>query len=168
MLEINNIKFTEKFTEINIRHRRYEEENYITLLITTEFFPALYKENIVSGALEAKVDIKGIKSLNDLKDKSYKGEIGSLSISVNNNGIWEHEKTNNFEIEIKNIKNRDFNLNLSSTNCSLETTGTLVSLYTTSTSEKVLKENFNLKEFYPNPQVREIGKNKVYKYFVKE
>ena len=36
MIKINNTEFEEKFTEINIRYRVFEEKNYITLIINTE------------------------------------------------------------------------------------------------------------------------------------
>ena len=58
MLKIEKSKFTEKFTEINIRQRMYKNKSFITLIINTEFYPSLVGENLVSGAVETKLDIK--------------------------------------------------------------------------------------------------------------
>lgn len=168
MLKINDIEFKEKFTEINIRQRIYKKKSIITLIITTEFYPSLFKENIVSGAIEAKIDIEGIKSLDDLVNKNYKGDIGSVTISVNNDGIWEHDVKDNFEINIKSRKKRELEFSLKTDNCILDTKGILVSLYTTSTSKDTLKKKFNLNDFYDKELIREINNNKIYKYFVKE
>lgn len=168
MLKINDIEFKEKFTEINIRQRMYKEKNIITLIITTEFYPALFGENVVSGAIEAKIDLEGIKSLDELQERTYEGEIGNVTISVNNDGVWEHESKDNFKIEIKKRKNRDLEFILKTDNCKLDTIGVLVSLYTTSTSREKLLKEFDLDDFYDKPTIREIGSNKVYKYFVKE
>lgn len=168
MIKIQDIKFQEKFTELNIRHRLYKDKPIVTLIINTEFYPAEYKGNVVSGALEAKVDIEDIRSLDDLVDKTYKGDIGSVTISVNNDGVWEHESKNDFEINIKTRKNRELEFVLSTDNCELNTKGILVSLYTTSTSQEQLTKEFDMKDFYEKPHIREIGNNKVYKYFVQE
>lgn len=168
MIKINNIKFEEKFTELNIRHRIYEEKNYITLIINTEFYPALYKDNVVTGAIEAKIDIEGIKSLDELQGKLYNGDIGSITVSVNNDGVWEHNSYNNFKLEIKERTNRKLKFKLTAEDLELSTTGTLVSLYTTSTSRERLLKEFDLNDFYDKPIIREVGNNKIYKYFTKE
>lgn len=168
MLKIENSEFREKFTEINIRQRLYEGVSYITLIFNTEFYPALVNDNVVSGALEIKLDIKGIKSLDELVQKSYKGDIGSVTISVNNDGVWEHMNQDNFSVDILKREGRELTFKLESDNCLMETTGVMVSLYTTSSSEKELSKNFDLKDFYERPVTKKIGKNEVFKYFVKE
>lgn len=168
MLKIEKSKFSEKFTEINIRQRIYKKKSYITLMINTEFYPSLVGENLVSGAIEIKLDIEGIKSLDDLVGKSYKGDIGSITISVNNDGIWEHQSKDDFEITITKRDKRKLSFELKTDNCTLKTTGILVSLYTTSSTEKELSKNFSLDDFYDNPVVKSIGNNEIRKYFVKE
>ena len=168
MLKIEKSKFSEKFTEINIRQRIYKKKSYITLIINTEFYPSLVGENLVSGAIEIKLDIEGIKSLDDLVGKSYKGDIGSITISVNNDGIWEHQAKDDFEITITKRDKRKLSFELKTDNCTLKTTGILVSLYTTSSTEKELSKNFSLDDFYDNPVVKSIGNNEIRKYFVKE
>lgn len=168
MLKIENSKFCEKFTEINIRQRMYQGKSFITLMITTEFYPSLVENQVVSGVVEVKVDISDIYSLSDLEDKSYKGDIGSVVISVNHDGIWEHQTQDNFEFIILKRCGRELKFKLKTTNCVLNTTGVIVSLYTTSSMEKQLSQNFDLKDFYDNSVVKEIGNNKIIKYFVKE
>lgn len=168
MIKIENSKFSEKFTEINIRQRMYENESFITLIINTEFFPTIVGDNVVSGNIEIKLDVNDIKSLDDLVGKNYSGDIGKVTISVNNDGVWEHDTKDNFELIIKERKGRNLKFSLKTDNCKLETTGVMVSLYTTSISEKSLKENFDLNDFYDKAIIKEIGSNKIFKYIVKE
>lgn len=168
MLKIEKSNFSEKFTEINIRQRIYNKKSFITLMINTEFYPSLVGDNLVSGVIEAKLDIEGIKSLDDLVDKSYKGDIGSVTISVNNDGIWEHQTADNFEVNVIERKGRKLKFELKTNNCTLKTTGIVVSLYTTSSTEKQLGTYFDLKDFYEKPIIKAIGNNEVMKYFVKE
>lgn len=168
MLKIENTLFEMKYTEVNIRQRFYKGDNYITLLLNTEFFPTLVKDSIISGAIEAKIDIEGIKSLNDLVDKSYEGNIGSVTISVSNNGIWEHQNFSNFKVSFGKRNGRNIELLLETDNCNLETSAVMVSLYTTSSNENELKKNFDFSDFYDIKQVKEIGNSKILKYFIKE
>lgn len=168
MLKIENTEFKIKFTEINIRQRIYQGKNFITLIITTEFFPSFINESIVTGAIEAKLDIENIHSLDDLVGQKYKGDIGNVTISVNNNGIWEHMSQDNFEVQIKKREGRNLKFTLKTENCKLDTNGTMVSLYTTSSSLKELKETFDLTDFYDKPLEKEVGNNKIIKYFIKE
>ena len=168
MLKIEKSKFSEKYTEINIRQRMYKSDSYITLMINTEFYPSLVDERLVSGVIEAKLDIKEIKSLDDLVGRVYKGDIGSVTISVNNDGIWEHQSTENFEVSIIGRSGRKLTFELKTDNCILKTTGVMVSLYTVSSSEVELGEKFNLSDFYSKPVVKTIGSSEVKKYFVKE
>lgn len=168
MLKIENTKFREKFTEINIRQRMYKKKSYITLMITTEFFPSLVGDNMVSGVVEVKLDVKDIHSLNDFNDKSYKGDIGSVTISVNNDGVWEHQTKDNFYLSISKRNGRELSFSLKTDNCELKTKGIIVSLYTTSSSKKELAKLFELGDFYEKPVVKEIGNSQIMKYFVKE
>ena len=168
MLKIEKIKFEEKFTEINIRQRMYKKKNFITLMINTEFFPSLFGDKLVSGVVEVKLDIQGISSLDDLIGKTYKGDIGNVTISVNNDGVWEHQSCDDFEVAITARDGRNLSFSLKTDNCILKTKGTMVSLYTTSSTEKELKKSFDLSDFYDKPIVKVIGNNEVMKYFVKE
>ena len=168
MIKINNIKFEEKFSEANIRYRVFEDKNVITLIINTEFYPSVFKDNVVSGAIEAKIDIEGINKVDDLENTKYEGKIGNVTISVNNDGVWEHESYEDFKVEIKDINNRKIKLSIKTDTLNMNTTATLVSLYTTSTSREKLLKRFNLNNFYDKPIIRKIGNNEVYKYFAKE
>lgn len=168
MLKIGKSKFSEKFTEINIRQRIYDGKNFITLMVNTEFYPSLVGENLVSGVIEVKLDLENIKSLDDLSGKSYKGDIGKVTISVNNDGIWEHQSYENFEVSLKERSGRKLSFELKTDNCILKTTGVVVSLYTTSSTEEQLSDNFDLQDFYDKPVVKKIGNSEVRKYFVKE
>lgn len=168
MLKLKKIKFKEKFTEINIRQRMYKNSSFITLIVNTEFYPSLVGENLVSGVIEVKLDIDGIHSLDELVDKSYKGEIGTVTISVNNDGIWEHETVSDFEVSITKRNRRELSFVLKTDICELKTTGVVVSLYTTSSSKEEIEKNFDLTDFYDKPVIKEIGNSQVRKYFVKE
>ena len=50
----------------------------------------------------------------------------------------------------------------------LNTTGVLVSLYTTSTSKEQLSKMFKLDDFYDYPVIKKVGKSEILKYFIKE
>ena len=163
MIKINNIKFEEKFSEANIRYRVFEDKNVITLIINTEFYPSVFKDNVVSGAIEAKIDIEGINKVDDLENTKYEGKIGNVTISVNNDGVWEHESYEDFKVEIKDINNRKIKLSIKTDTLNMNTTATLVSLYTTSTSREKLLKRFDLNNFYDKPVIRQIGNNEVYK-----
>lgn len=167
MLKIQNNEFEIKYTEINIRQRMYQNESYITLMINTEFYPNLVDENVISGSIDIKIDINDIKSLDDLANKSYKGDIGNVTISVNNNGVWEHQSSDNFKVKINKKDGNKLDFELETDSCCLKTVGRIVSLYTTSTSNDELSKNFDLKDFHNIPIMKEIGNSKIYKYYVK-
>ena len=167
MLKIQNNEFEIKYTEINIRQRMYQSESYITLMINTEFYPSLVEDNVISGSIDIKLDIKDIKSLDDLNGKTYKGDIGNVTISVNNNGVWENESCDNFKIKLNKKEDKFLSFELETKNSELKTKGRIVSLYTTSTSNEELSKNFDLKDFHNIPTVKEIGNSKIYKYYIK-
>lgn len=168
MLKVENGKFREKFTEINIRQRMYQKDNFITLMITTEFYPSLVDDKVIHGVVEIKLDISGIFSLDDLVGKSYQGDIGSIVISVYNDGIWEHQTLDNFSITITKRMGRELSFKLKAKGLVLNTTGVLVSLYTTSTSKEQLSKMFKLDDFYDYPVIKKVGKSEILKYFIKE
>ena len=167
MLKIENTKFKEKFTEINIRQRMYEEKSIITLIVNTEFYPELVNDGIVSGNIEIKLDIQDISSIDELIGKIYEGEVGKVTISVNNDGVWEHDSKDNFKVSIISRKGRELEFSLETDNCNLFTRGVLVSLYTTSSDEEKIKNGFDLSEFYDKAIIKEIGNSKIIKYYAK-
>lgn len=167
MLKIENTNFLEKYTEINIRQRLYEGNNFITLIINTEFYPSLVNDGIVSGNIEVKLDLKNISSLDELVGKSFDGEIGKVTISVNNDGVWEHQTHDNFSVNITKRDGRSLSFLLETDNCKLDTNGVMVSLYTTSSSKEELENNFDLNDFYDNFVTKEIGNSKILKFYIK-
>ena len=168
MLKIKNINFKEKFAEAHLRQRIYEGNSYITLMTTIEFYPKFVNDSILSGALDIKVDMKDIHSLKDLEEKELKGEIGNVTISVNNDDIWEHEKSDNFSVKLGKIRNRELEFTLKTEECELSTTLELISLYTTSSKEEELKKVFSLDDFYSKTLEKKVGTSQIIKYFVKE
>ena len=168
MLKIKNINFKEKFAEAHLRQRIYEGTSYITLMATIEFYPKFVNDSILSGALDIKVDIKDIHSLKDLENKELSGNIGSVTISVNNDDIWEHEKSDNFSVKLGKIRNRELEIILKTEECKLNTKLELISLYTTSSKEEELKESFSLDGFYPKTLEKKVGTSQIIKYFVSE
>ena len=168
MLKIKNINFKEKFAEAHLRQRIYEGTSYITLMATIEFYPKFVNDSILSGALDIKVDMKDIHSLKDLENKELSGNIGSVTISVNNDDIWEHEKSDNFSVKLGKIRNRELEIILKTEECELNTKLELISLYTTSSKEEELKESFLLDGFYPKTLEKKVGTSQIIKYFVSE
>ena len=77
MLKIQNNSFEIKYTEINIRQRMFEKQSYVTMIINTEFFPSLVGENIISGSIEIKLDLKEI-----LSEFRYNHSIGVMEKSI--------------------------------------------------------------------------------------
>lgn len=167
MLKIQNNEFEIKFTEINIRQRVFDKESFITLMINTEFYPSLIDNNVISGSVEIKLDLRNIKSLDDLNNKKYNGDIGNVTISINNNGIWETDSRDTFKIKLNKREGQKLTFELETDNCQLKTIGTIVSLYTTSTNIEELNKNFDLKDFHSTPIIKEIGNSKISKYYVK-
>ena len=135
---------------------------------TIEFYPKFVNDSILSGALDIKVDMKDIHSLKDLENKELSGNIGSVTISVNNDDIWEHEKSDNFSVKLGKIRNRELEIILKTEECELNTKLELISLYTTSSKEEELKESFSLDGFYPKTLEKKVGTSQIIKYFVKE
>lgn len=168
MLSLRKVNVREKFSEINIRQRMYQGKSYITLNLMTEFYPALIDNNIISGAIDAKIDISDISCIDDLVGRSLSGEIGSVTVSVNNNSIWEHKSYDNFSFKVVKRSGRELKIELILEDIELSTTAIMVSLYTTSTSFEDLKSTFSFEDFYELKTEKEIQGKKIIKYFVKE
>ncbi|MCI8588818.1 MAG: hypothetical protein HFG40_04120 [Bacilli bacterium] len=167
MLKINNYEFEIKFSEINFRQRNYNGKSYITVNITTEFFPSLVKQNIVYGSVDIKIDLDGIHGIDELVSKSFKGDIGTINISVNNDGIWETNAIEDFTIQFLEREGRNLSFEIQGKDFIYNGSSRMVSLFTTSTSKEELGKKFNLKDFYEQSIEREIGKSIITKYFVK-
>jgi len=167
VLKINNYEFEMKFSEINFRQRNYNGKSYITVNLINEFFPTLVKENIVYGSCDIKIDLEGIKSIDDLVGKKYHGQIGNIHISVNNDGIWETNAIEDFSVEFTKREQKNLFFKIEGKDFVYDDSSRMVSLYTTSTSKEDLKKKFALKDFYQQTIQREIGKSVITKYFIK-
>ena len=64
-------------------------------------------------------------------------------------------------------KDKSLKFKLKTDICTLNTDGTIVSLYTTSSTSKELSKSFDLKDFYNNPIVKKIGNSTISRYFLK-
>ena len=167
MLKINNENFEIKYTEVNLRQRMYIKKSYITVNIMTEFFPSIVDDRVISGSIDIKLDLNNVKSIGDLLDKKYAGDIGCVTISINNDGIWEHNICDKYEIELLSRKDKKIKFKLKTDNCTLSTEGTIVSLYSTSSTTKELTKNFDLKDFHNKPVIKQIGNSTISRYFLK-
>ena len=168
MIEIEKQKFREKFSEMNIRQRMFEGSSIVTFQIETEFFFFLVDNKIIKGLVDIKLDSKDIHDLNSLEDKTFTGDIGHVTISVNNNGIWEYQSIDIFQLSFGKKNGPQIQYTLDTDICHIQANTHIVSLYTTSSSKDTLKENFDMDDFYEICIEKQIGKNKICKYFVKE
>lgn len=166
MLKIRKQEFQEKFTEINLRQRMYQGESYITLTLTTEFYPSFIGEQVISGTILANIDMKDIHSLDDLVGKKLKGDIGKVTLSVSNDGIWESQSYDQFEVAFLKRTGRKLEFSLLMEDVELKTIGTAVFLYTT--NKENFEKEFDQNDFYNHPIEKSIQDRKIIKYFVKE
>lgn len=167
MLKINNYEFDVKFSEINFRQRNYNGTSYLTVNITNEFYPELVNGNIVYGSIDIKIDLDQIRSINDLVGKTYDNDIGTIHMSVNNDGVWETNTLENFKVEFKNRDNKTLSFKITGKDFIYEDTSRMVSLFTTSTTKEELEKNFDLSDFYNETVKREMSKSVITKYYIK-
>lgn len=167
MLEIEKSFFKIKFSEMNIRQRMYQGKSIVTVQIMTEFYPSFTKDKIISGAIEIKLDAEDIHSIDDLNEKHYNGDIGNVTISIYNEGIWEHKDISSFSLSFQKRSGREIPFLLETEICKIDTSATVVSLYTTSTDFSTLKKNFRMIDFYDKCIQRKIGNSMVSKYYIK-
>lgn len=82
---------------------------------------------------------------------------------------WEHYDAYDGILTFQTRKKNQiaFTLESKKNELHIEGVATMVSLYTTSTKEKELKENFQMEDFYQTPIKKEIQKRTILKYFVK-
>ena len=176
MLKIEKGKFSEKFTEINIRQRMYKEKSYITLMINTEFKIQNSSDikiiDLVDNKLQTEIKEKRkrfhdfinhdgfvqksmLKIGNIIKDKIDSNEF-YIIISINKKSFecLSLNKLKRGIIDIKLLKKYD--TILSSKDC----------LYEIEWFKE--NKNFDLSDFYDRPVVKSIGNSEVRKYFVKE
>ena len=167
MILIRNIEAKQKSCEMNIKQRMYQNESIVTVQIMVEFFPTMINGQIVSGLVEVNIDTNDIHAINDLENKEYKGKVGRATLSINNEGVWEHNNLYDLNVVFGKIVDHEISVKVEMEDCKLNINPTIVSLYTTSSSEDKICKNFDMKDFYEKPIKKEIGKNTILKYFVK-
>ena len=60
MLKIKDKKFQVKFIEMNLRERMYQEKSIVTLIINVEFYPEIFNDSVIYGAIEIKTDLENM------------------------------------------------------------------------------------------------------------
>lgn len=167
MLKLNNFEFEVKYAEINFRQRNYQGKSYVTINITNEFFPKMIGESILYGSVEAKIDLPDIHKIDDLVSKTWEKDIGSVFLSVNNNGVWESTALKEFKVTFEKREKQYLYFRITGEDFLYEGSARMISLYTTSTEEKDLEKKFSLKDFYPKAIHQSIGDKVILRYFVK-
>lgn len=167
MLKINGYSFPIKFEEVHFRQRNYNGKSYITFNLINEFFPIFANDNIVYGGVDIKVDIEELKSINDLINQKYQGKIGSINISVNNDGIWETNIIEDFTIKFTKRNDKKISFEIKGKDFEYKSNATMVSLLTTTPEKEKISKKFDLSDFYDKVTTREIGKSTITKYFIK-
>ncbi len=167
MITIENVNFEKKYSEIYFRQRMFEGKSILTVEIRTEVFPELVNNQIVYGEIEVKVDLPEIKKIDDLLLKNYKGKIGNINLSMNNDGIWETKSVDDFSITFEKRNGRKLEFSLMFENGKIEEEATMISLYTTSTKLEELEKHFDMSDFHEKALTKEINHRFIYRYFVK-
>ena len=166
MLKIKGYQFEVKSVEMNLKQRNYQNESIISTEIMVEFFPSVYEDAVISGAVQIIMDTNEIHGLDDLNEKTYEGKIGKVILSINKDGIWEHKNIYDYKLLFQNRKKNKIAFSCKGEDFILKETATIVSLYTTSTKD--LEKVFEMKDFYPNRMEKQIGKSTISKYVVKK
>lgn len=169
MLNLKKESFQIQFSEINFRQRFYQDKNIVTILLQTTFYPKQVDKSIVNGTIEVTLDIDKMKSLKDLENRAFEKEEIKVNISVSKDGIWEHVTFYDGKLVFKKKQKNIIEFVLTSKEAELEVNSSagMVSLYSTSSSEKQLKELICMDEFYEVPIRKEIQKREILKYIVK-
>lgn len=168
MLTIKKASFQVQSIELNMRQRNFEKESIVSLMMDLSFYPRELDGEIVSGSISVVVDTNQIHCLNDLEQKTFDQEV-KVSCAISRNGLWEHYDAYDGILTFQTRKQNQiaFTLESKKNELHIEDVATMVSLYTTSTKEKELKENFQMEDFYQTPIKKEIQKRTILKYFVK-
>ena len=159
MLKIKKAPFQVQSIELNMRQRTFEKESIVSLMMDLSFYPRELDGEIVSGSISVVVDTNQIHCLNDLEQKTFDQEV-KVSCAISRNGFWEHYDAYDGILTFQTRKKNQiaFTLESKKNELHIEGVATMVSLYTTSTKEKELKENFQMKDFYQTPIKKEIQK----------
>lgn len=163
MLKIRGQEFQVKFCEVNLRQRMFEGESIVTVCMNMEFYPEVMDDSVVYGSVEVKVDVDGVKSLNDIGHQHF--DAGTVCFNVCKDGVWESDVVGNLSISFGSVHDRLLDIELSTSDILFDDVARVVSLYTTSNQE--LGKMFDMCDFYTKDEYKTIGKSTILKYYLK-
>lgn len=168
MLQLKGQTYQVASAELNLRQRMYQKESIVSIQAQIAFYPRQVEDHIVSGAMEIVVDTP-LRSLDDLTKQVYQGKIGKIVVSWNMDGVWKSETYYEFQVSFQKRKQNRIELQVeeSSKQIVAALPLTIVSLYTTSSSEAELKNLFEMEDFYDLPIRNTIRDRVILKYIVK-
>ncbi len=165
MLKIKNYDFEIKSSMMNIKQRTYQGESFVSAEVIVEFFPAIYEDAIISGSVTITLDANNIKSLNDLANKEFSGDIGKVTLSISKDSTWEHKNLFKYNLKFGKKVGNKISLEMSGEDCIVECDTTIVSLF--STNVEKLSDVFDMSDFYDVYSEKTIGTSIIRKYIVK-
>lgn len=168
MLQIKKNIFQVQYIDMNFRQRIYEKESIVSIMIDISFYPRELDGEIVSGTFSVLVDTNQIHCLQDLENKTFDQEV-KVSAAISHNGSWEHYDAYDGILTFMNLDHNRIDFHLESKKNELELDGcaTIISLYSTSSNEETLKQNFQMSDFYPTVIKKNIQNREILKYYVK-
>lgn len=166
MLKIKKYEFETKSVEMNLKQRNYQKESIVSAEIMIEFFPCVYEDAVISGAIQIVMDASEIHCLDDFNDKTYEGKVGKVLLSINKDGVWEHKTIYDYTLSFKKRKKNKINFSCVGEDFQIKEEATIVSLYTTSTEK--MEDVFLMKDFYDVKFEKKIGQSTISKYIVKK
>ncbi len=163
MLKIKGEKVKVQSSEINIRHRYFEECNIITIGLRTSFYPILINDRIVHGTIEVSVDTDNVNSLRELNGKEFKE--GKLSVTLNEDGIWNTYKYNEFKLSFGEYEDNCVKVELELDEIELKKKSYVESIYTF--NEENLNKHFDMSDFYDKKIIKQMSNKEIIKYYTK-
>ena len=163
MLKLKNSEVDIQFSDINLKHRYFEKENIISVEIKINFYPKLINDRIVSGTIDLLVDTDKVNCLNDLSGLKFSE--GRLSVTINDDGLWNTFKYNDFNLEFGNLVKNKLDVKLSLDEIEFDDKAVVLSLYTF--NEDALKKNFDMSSFYEKSILRQMSNKEISKFYTK-
>lgn len=169
VLKLKNEEFDVQSTEIELKQRMYQEESVVSVQISTTFYPKMANGKIVNGNIVITTDIPSLKSLSELEGKTFEGDSCKARFSISTDGIWDSSTFYDCKVVfgIKEKNKIPCICSCAKGDCELDVVGTLISLYTMSTKEDILKTVFDMNDFYEKPIIKEINQKQILKFIVK-
>lgn len=169
MLKLKGHEVEVKMQELNFKQRMYKEESIVTVQMMVDFYPMMIDNSIISGGVDIKLDIAGLKSIHELEEQTYEGKVGYVTVTINNHGNFEYLNLEEFKVSFGKINGNKIAVKFEANKqeeVTFEMDMNMVSLYTTGDASK-LEEVFELKDFYEEPIETMIQNRKISKYFVR-